>query len=157
MKTLYNKSLCLLFIGVLAACEKAPDTIVNIPDVRVGCTVDDSTGLGNPCSSANINSITAFVRMSRSGCGDSLNFEPIATGSVTMNCDTAGCDGIVTDWTNPETSDTVNEILTGRMDVCAQVDLDGSGGLPDTDDLINEDSQSISSSATITVDTWSVE
>ncbi len=150
MRHCFNKVFCLVILTALAACENASETVVGIPNVQVGCNTTDDPGCpanGSP---------TAFVRMSRSGCGDSINFEPIATGSVVMNCDSTGCDGVVTTWTNPETSDSVNEILTGRMDICSQVDLNDSGGSPDTGDLINEESRSINSSVTLTVETWEV-
>ncbi len=150
MKNLSVKILSLSVLIGVAACENASETVINIPNVQVGCTTDDDAN----CSNLNVNPVTAFVRMSRSGCGSSINFEPIATGSVVMNCDAAGCDGIVSSWINPDTLETVSEILTGRMDVCSQVDINNSSGLPDAGDLVQEDSINISSSATITVDQW---
>lgn len=150
MKIYLKAGLGLFALLTIAACEKASDTVVGIPNVRVGCTTTDDLD----CSTANPSSVRAFVRMTRSGCGSSINFDPVATGSVVMNCDGSGCDGIVSSWTNPETAEPVTEILTGSMDVCAQVDINNSSGLPDTGDLINEDSRSIISSSTITVDSW---
>ncbi len=139
----------------LLACESSSQTLIAIPNVQVGCTTSDDAN----CSTSNPNSsVTAYVRMTRSGC-DSIDFDPVATGSVNMTCDSDGCEGVVSAWSNPDSSvtDPVTEILTGTMDVCAQVDLDDSGGLPNTGDLINEDSQNISGSTTITIDTWDTE
>lgn len=146
-----KKALSCLILLSLVACEKSSDTVVKIPNVRVGCTTSDDAN----CSSANIHSVTAFVRMTRSGCGSSIGYDPVATGSVIMSCDGSGCDGTVNSWVNPETSSGVNEILTGVMDVCAQVDLNASSGLPDSGDLINESSTNITSESTITIDSWS--
>lgn len=142
--------LVLLFI---LGCEQSSDTVINIPNLQLECSLSDS-GL---CSSGNPQTVTGFVRLSRSGCGDSLSYDPVATGSVLMNCDAAGCDGVVSAWTDPETNMSVNEILTGRMDICSQVDLNNSSGLPDSGDLVNEDSQTITTDEAITVDSWSVQ
>lgn len=135
---------------VLAACEKASDTVISIPSVQVQCLTSDSAN----CNSGNPG-ISAVVIMSRSGCDDnSIDFESVATGSTTMTCDTGGCIGTISSWTNPDNQNSVTEILTGRMDLCSTIDINSSGGDPDTGDLVDDSSRSISSSATITVDTW---
>lgn len=145
--------LLLVFLGsllVLVGCENASDTVVNIPNVRVGCTNADSTD----CDNTNANGATAYVQMTRSSCS-AANFDPVATGSVTMTCDASGCDGTVGSWINPDTNESVTEILTGSMDICTTVDLDNSGSSVVTgSDLEDETSQTINSSATITIDSW---
>ncbi|MEM7646270.1 MAG: hypothetical protein AAF203_05125 [Pseudomonadota bacterium] len=142
----------LAFCFVIIGCENASETAISVPNVQVGCTTGDS----GDCDSGNVNTPTAFVVMTRSGCSESsIQFDPVATGSSTMSCDTDGCDVTISSWTNPGTSEPVTEILTGTMDVCSRVDLDGSGSsTPTTGDLVNDSSRSISSGATITVDSW---
>ncbi len=144
----------LLLASILgsAGCENASQTVIGIPNVRVGCTTTDA-GI---CSNGNPNPVTAFVIMTRSGCStSSIDFDPVATGSSTMTCDINGCDVTISSWTNPSTSEPVTEILTGTMDVCARVDLDNSGSsTPTTGDLVNDDSMTINDSSTILVDSW---
>ena len=142
-----GKVLALSSVLIVSACENASNTVITIPSVRVGCTSSDSAS----CSSANPNPVTAFVRMTRSGC-ESLNFDPVATGSKVMSCDASGCEVTISTWTDPESFDSVTEIMSGTMDLCTQVDLDNSSGLPNTNDLVNEDSRNLSSSDTLTVD-----
>ena len=48
-------------------CEQSSDTVINIPNLQLECSLSDS-GL---CSSGNPQTVTGFVRLSRSGCGDS--------------------------------------------------------------------------------------
>ena len=139
---------------LLSACEKSSTSAVSIPNVQLSCTTSDDPN----CSSSNPNGVVrVFVRMTRSGCGTSIDFEPVATGDVAMNCDASGCDGVVTSWTDPETLGSVTEVITGDMDICSQVDLDNSSGLPNTGDLINQRAESIVDSSTIGVDTWSIQ
>ncbi len=137
---------------VVTACEKSSNTVVSMPNIRVGCSTGNSTN----CSNANPQpSLTGFVRLSRSGCGSSLQFDPVATGSVVLSCDVLGCDGTVSTWINPSTSEPVTEIITGSIYICAQMDLDNSSGLPNSGDLINEELRRITGSELLTIDTWS--
>lgn len=146
------KYFLMILLLVSTGCENASETVVNIPNVRVGCTTTDSAN----CFNGNPNPPTAFVVMTRSGCSESsIQFDPVATGSSAMSCDANGCDVTIAVWTNPGTSEPVTEILTGSMDVCARVDLDGSASsTPTAGDLVNDSSRLISSDNTITVDSW---
>lgn len=148
--SLFKKLLFLSLVFSFGACEQASETVISIPSVAVGCTTSD-----DPLCSSTGAPLTAFVQMSRSGCGSSSGFEPIATGSVSLSCDVSGCDGLVSSWIDPDTSSPISEILTGRMDICSNVDLNKNTGDPDTGDLVNESSETINSSSTITIDSWS--
>lgn len=150
MSSKLNKAALLISFLSITACEKASDTVVNIPNVRVGCTNTDSVKCDS--GSAGQNSV---VIMSRSGCDvGTVGFDGVATGSVQLQCDPQGCEGTISSWTDPENSASVTEILTGRMDICSTIYVDGGVGTPSVGDLVDESSESIGSSATITIDSW---
>lgn len=143
------------FVGLLylASCESSSQSVIAIPNVNIACSAATD---GANCSSAspcNPN-LTSVVFMSRSGC-DSSNYEPIATGSTILSCDAQGCSGTVGAWTDPSTSESVTEILTGRMDICSNIDMDCSSGASNTGDLVNERATDLQSNTALTIDNWS--
>ena len=140
----------LILTSVLVACERSADTVLAIPSVRVGCTSADSPG----CQSGNTCGMTVLVQMTRSGCGESINYDPVATGTESMVCDASGCEATVSQWTDPSTNSRRSEILNGLMDICSTIDINCSVGDADSGDLVNEVSENIQSSSTILVDQW---
>lgn len=144
------RKLWLLFVFVfMAACENASETVVSIPNVDLTCeSATDTT-----CNGA-VDGNDAFVIMTRSGCGDSANFEPVAFGSVGLSCTASGCSGTVSSWQDTN-NNSVNEIISGRMDVCSRIDIGANDATESTGDLSDESSVNIQSGQTITIDSWS--
>jgi hypothetical protein len=146
------------FLSFTLGCEQSSDTVVAIPNVRVGCTVSDSSATtgADSCSSSNTHTMGVLVIMTRSGCGESARFDQVATGDTTLTCDASGCEATVTSWTDPNTNQPITEILSGRMDVCSELDISAPAG-KSTNDLINESSVVISTPTTLTIDSWTLE
>ncbi len=144
-----KRSLKVLLAGLtlisFAACERASDTVVGVPNVTIDCNSTD-----HPQCSGSITPLGRVI-MTRSGC-ENADFEPIASGTVTLTCATSGCLGTVNDWVDTNGND-VNEIISGRMDLCGLIDFN-SDTQEDPGDYINTTSQDISSSATIILEVW---
>jgi hypothetical protein len=148
-KALFQVLWCLGFVAVIAGCEQASEQVVRIPDVLIECSesTSDFCFSGGACGGS---APQVLVQMSRSGCGESVNFDPVATGSTSLQCDSSGCSGRVSNWIDPETMDTRNEVITGRMDICALLSCNVVGS-PQPGNLINYFDTNIQSSQSILV------
>ena len=137
--------LILLLALAFVACEQASNTVVSMPNVEINC---QDTGCDNTLSGD-----TVFVIVTRSGCGDSASFDPVASGDATVTCSSSGCVGTVSSWTDKNGND-VTEIITGRHDVCGYIDANNDTS-QNTGDMETEDEAFINSSTTIVLDSWS--
>ncbi len=132
-------------ILMFVACEQASDTLVSVPNITIDCNSTDNPSCVSPASP------TGRVIMTRSGCAN-LDFEPVASGTVTLTCGVSGCLGTVNSWRDTN-GNPVSEILTGRMDLCGLVDFNNNLQ-EDNGDLVNETSQSIQSEDGLILETW---
>ena len=144
----YSTKILLLSLSMIAfvGCDKASETLVRIPTVTLDCNSANTTA----CASSG--SQTGRVIMTRSGCSN-VDFEPIASGTVNLNCSSSGCRGSINSWRDVN-GNPVSEIISGRMDLCGLMDFVGSNLKEDTGDVTSETSQSIQSNQTITLDAW---
>ncbi|MCJ8275760.1 MAG: hypothetical protein HRT44_11095 [Bdellovibrionales bacterium] len=135
----------LLLLFLFVACEQASNTVITAPNAAVDCQITECNGA--------LNGRTAFVILTRSGCSNA-DFDPVASGSTSVSCDANGCTGVVSSWVDAN-SNSVTEIISGNHDVCAYIDVNGNTS-QDTGDVESDSSQSISSSETVVIDSWSV-
>lgn len=146
------KLICVLVFLFAMGCEQSSDTLVAIPQMNLECNSTD-----NPTCSTNSFTCTprqGFVYLTRSGCGDDGNYSPVAGGSTFLTCDTQGCSGSVSTWTD-QNSNPVTEIISGSISICAYIDTNCSS-IDDSSDLINYQDSFINSSISQTIDSWSV-
>ena len=137
---MFKKLLQILFLVVLVAgCEQASSTLVNIPNVSIDCQLS----AGDSSVAANV----ALVLISKSGCEN--DFEIPAASTPGIVCSGSGCSGLASSWID-STSYPVTEIITGSYDLCILIDSDNSGNTGyTTGDIVYEDSVFIDSSSTI--------
>lgn len=134
---------------IVAACEKASDTVVGVPEVSVECTA-----ASNSNCNASIDGNDVRVIMSRSGCGDEAEFfNPVAVSDGTLTCNSLGCSATLSSWLDAS-QNSVSEVITGSMDICGLFDLDNNSG-ESSGDLTDYRSENIQSNSAITLDNWS--
>jgi hypothetical protein len=138
--------LYLIFIFTIVSCEKSSQTLISIPAVRIECANSDST----VCSTINNGKLVRVV-MTRSGCANQY-YEPVATGSTYLTCISTGCSALISNWTDSN-NNSVNEILTGSMDICGLIDLNDNLN-EDTGEVRHSSDSNIQSSAQILLTNW---
>lgn len=138
----------LLILLVFAGCEDSSTTLVSIPNVNIEC----SSSLNSECD-ADLDGNDVVVIMSRSGCGDSVSYEPVASGSSNLECDGTGCTATVDTWFD-DNSNSVTEVITGRMDVCSRITVAASN-VQSSADLVSEESEDINDSQSLLMSVWS--
>ena len=142
MKIRFLIVLALIGLFFMSACEKDSNTVVATPSVAIEC--DNASN--STCNTA-LNGTRVIVYLSRSSCEDPDNiFEPVTSGNTSLSCDASGCSATVSSWG-------ASEILTGSMEICSHIDVDNNFA-QNTGDLLNLSTRNITSSSTITIDTW---
>ena len=92
------------------ACERASDALVDIPNVAVSCSV----GTSSLCNPAN-DGTQVRVIMTRSGC-ENFSFEPIATATSNLFCNSSGCSVTLGVWVDANQNE-VQQILTRKSEI----------------------------------------
>lgn len=118
----------------------------DIPNVQHSCST-------SKCTSAPMtlyNSVTVF---SLSGCSQStIDFEPIASGTTTVNCNGTNCNGIVSTWRNPE-GDIITSMEARTYYICSWIDLN-QNSVKDAADEFSVLNQTVNSASVRTINQW---
>lgn len=137
-------------LGILllnSSCESSNAAPTDIPNFSISCDISQCnagvTGQG-------------FVFLMKSNCpapGES-SFEPTVSGNTVLSCNSNGCSGTVSSWSDPN-GNPATEIISGSYQVCSYIDSNGNlakgSGEPEHDS-----SRVVRDSTPVTLEAWGV-
>ena len=136
------------FILFWAGCSPSGDggAATDIPNVQHSCST-------SKCTSAPMtmyNSVTVF---SLSGCSQAtIDFEPVASGVTTVNCNGTNCNGIVSTWRDPD-GKVITSFTSRTYYVCSWIDFNNNS-VKDSADEFSVLNQTINSASVKTITQW---
>ncbi|MBY0315321.1 MAG: hypothetical protein K2Q26_07365 [Bdellovibrionales bacterium] len=118
----------------------------DIPNVQHTCTT-------SKCTSAPMtmyNSVTVF---SVAGCSQSsIDYQPVASGTTTVNCNGTNCNGIVSTWRDPE-GNVITSIPARPYYICSWIDFN-QNSIKDAADEFSVLNESVNSASVRTINQW---
>lgn len=131
---------------VLSGCDRVEGTTffgdAILPVVTLQCEI--------PNCSSTVNSTSALVILTKSGCES--DFEVVASSTASFNCVIDGCEGTTPGWADSN-GDSITTTTPGAYELCVLVDEDNSGnGSYTSGDIVFEEQVTLSGADTLTAD-----
>ena len=136
----------LVLLSGVSGCDRVEGTTffgdAILPTVNLQCEI--------PNCSLTVNSSSALVILTKSGCES--DFEVVASSTASFSCAIDGCQGTTPAWAD-SAGDSVTTAPPGTYELCILVDEDNSGNESYTPgDIVFEGEVTLSGADTVTAD-----